>query len=172
MRETLPADDEAPAYYFKYIELVPRGDICAILETQRSEIPDWLSGISDEQSRFCHAPAAWSIREVVGHVNDTERVLAFRAFWFARRFDAPLPSFEQTIAAQHAGADVRAWASLLEEFRAIRGSTLAFFQHLPPDAWKRGGIASDHRFTVRALASIIAGHTIHHLGLLKQRLPG
>ena len=172
MRETLPADDEAPAYYFKYIELVPRGDICTILETQRIEIPDWLSGISDEQSRFRHAPAAWSIREVVGHVNDTERVLAFRAFWFARGFDAPLPSFEQTIAAHHAGADGRAWASLLEEFRAIRGSTLAFFQHLPPDAWKRGGIASDHRFTVRALASIIAGHTIHHLGLLKQRLPG
>ena len=151
MRETLPADDEAPAYYFKYIELVPRGDICAILETQWTEIPDWLSGISDEQSRFRHAPAAWSIREIVGHVNDTERVLAFRAFWFARRFDM-LSTAGQTYAAEIRPQNVlaifydRGESEVVVEPRGLRN--------------------------LRALASIIAGHTIHHVGLLKQRLPG
>jgi hypothetical protein len=107
---------EAPPYYFKYIDLVPRGDICAILDTQLTQTYELLSNISDDHSRFRYAPDRWSIREVAGHVNDAERLFTFRAFWFARGFDAPLPSFEQTVAAQHAGAEERSWVSHVEEF--------------------------------------------------------
>jgi uncharacterized damage-inducible protein DinB len=148
---------------------VPRGDICAILDTQLTQTYELLSNISDDHSRFRYAPDRWSIREVAGHVNDAERLFTFRAFWFARGFDAPLPSFEQTVAAQHAGAEERSWVSHVEEFRAIRSSTLEFFRHLSPDAWRRGGIASNSPFTVRALAHIVAGHVIHHVTILKQR---
>jgi hypothetical protein len=164
-----PERSEAPEYYFKYIDLVPDGDICAILETQRTETHDLLSGITEDHSRLRYATDKWSIRDVVGHVNDAERLFAFRAFWFARGFDTPLPSFEQTVAAQHAAADGRSWVSHIEEFRNIRSSTIDLFRHLPPDAWHRRGIASDNPFTVRALAHIVAGHVMHHVAIVNQR---
>jgi DinB superfamily len=160
---------EAPEYYFNYIDLVPPGDICARLDSQRREVDDLLRSVADERSRFRYAPDKWSIREVLGDVNDAERLFTFRAYWFARGFDAPLPSFDQTIAAQHAGADERPWLTHVEEFRAIRSSTLDLFRYLPLDAWRRTGIASGYSFTVRALAHIVVGHVIHHVTILKQR---
>jgi hypothetical protein len=164
-----PERSEAPAHYFRYIDLVPDGDICTFLGTQLTTTHDRLSDVTDERSRFRYAPGKWSIREVLGHVNDAERLFAFRAFWFARGFDTPLPSFEQTVAAQHAAADDRSWVSHIEEFRNIRSSTIDFFRHLPPAAWHRRGIASDNPFTVRALAHIAAGHVMHHVAILMQR---
>ena len=160
---------EAPPYYFNYIDLVPAGDICALLESQHREVDALLRGISDERSRFRYAPDKWSIREVVGHVNDAERLFTFRAFWFARGFESELPGFDQTIAALHAASDVRPWLSHVKEFHAVRSSTLDLFRHLPPEAWQRSGRASGYGFTVRALAHIIAGHTIHHVTILKER---
>jgi hypothetical protein len=109
------------------------------------------------------------VRQVVSHINDAERLFAFRAFWFARGFTSALPSFDQTIAARHADADERSLSSHVEEFQSVRTSTLAFFRHLSPDAWVRGGVASESLFTVRALAYIAAGHVIHHAAILKER---
>ncbi len=103
------------------------------------------------------------------HVNDTERLFAFRAFWFARGLDSSLPSFDQDAAVPLAGADARSWASHIEEFQAVRGATLTLFRGLPDDAWARRGIASGNPFTVRALAYICAGHVAHHVGVLKDR---
>ena len=104
-----------------------------------------------------------------GVLNDTERLFIFRAFWFARGFDSPLPSFDQNIAAAAAAADERSWKSHLDEFRSVRGATLAFFRNLPADAWARSGIASGNPFTVRALAYIAAGHNTHHVSILRSR---
>ncbi|HLN58016.1 MAG TPA: DinB family protein, partial [Thermoanaerobaculia bacterium] len=103
------------------------------------------------------------------HVNDTERVFVSRAFWFARGFDSPLPSFDQDISAAAARADEVSWASHVEEFRAIRLATLAFFRNLQGEAWSRSGIASGNPFSVRALAYITAGHTSHHAAILRER---
>jgi hypothetical protein len=166
---TIPERTEAAEYYFKYIDLVPAGDIREVLATQLPDTVALLRGISDERSRYRYAPGKWSIREVVGHLNDTERVLAFRALWFARGFDSPLPSFDENVAARHAAAGERSLDSHIEEFRSVRSSTLDFFRDLPPDAWLRRGIASDNPFTVRALAYIIAGHVIHHARILNER---
>ena len=116
-----------------------------------------------------YAPDKWSIRDVVGHLNDTERLFVMRAFWFARGFDTPLPSFDQHIAVLSAGAETRTLRSLVDEFQSVRSSTLTFFQNLPDEAWMRRGIASDNPFTVRALAYIGAGHVIHHLKILRER---
>ena len=102
-------------------------------------------------------------------MNDTERLFVFRALWFARGFDSPLPSFDQNLAVSMAGADDRSWDSHVEEFRAVRVATLAFFQGLPADAWTRRGIASGNPFTVRALAYISAGHAAHHVKILRER---
>ena len=99
----------------------------------------------------------------------TERALTFRALWFARGFDAPLPGYDQETAASGANADSIAWPAHVEEFRSVRLATLSLFENLPPEAWMRTGVASDYRFTVRALAFIAAGHVAHHLRILDER---
>ncbi|HYR47085.1 MAG TPA: DinB family protein, partial [Thermoanaerobaculia bacterium] len=111
----------------------------------------------------------WSIREVVNHVSDCERLFVSRAFWFARGFDSPLPSYDQEVSVSEAGADDVPWAGHVEEFRSVRLATLAFFRNLPDRAWMRRGIASDNPFTVRALAYIAAGHADHHASILRER---
>jgi hypothetical protein len=164
-----PDRTEAAEYYFTYIDQVPEGDICAILDAQSAATLALLQGISDEQSRRRYAPDKWTIRQVVSHVNDTERLFVSRAFWFARGFDTPLPSFDQNVAVSVAGADARSWSSHVEEFRTVRAATLSFFRNLPADAWRRRGVASGNPFSVRALAYIAAGHVTHHARILRER---
>jgi hypothetical protein len=164
-----PARSEAAEYYFTYIDQVPAGDARDILAAQLPQTLELLAGISEQRSLHRYAPDKWSIREVLGHLNDTERLFVFRAFWFARGFDTPLPSFDQNVAVAHAAANARSWQSHVEEFRAVRGATLALFQALPESAWDRRGTASGKEFTVRALAYLAAGHLEHHLTILKQR---
>jgi hypothetical protein len=165
----LPERNEAAPYYFTYIDRIQSNDILGVLETQLYETPALLLGISEEKSLHRYAPQKWSIRQVVNHINDCERVFLFRALWFARRFESPLPGYDQMICADSARADEVSWASHIEEFRGVRLSTLGFFRNLPADAWMRSGIASDNSFTVRALAYILAGHVSHHTAILQER---
>jgi len=160
---------EAAEYYFRYIDLVAGDDICAALRTQLPETLTILEGISEERSRHRYAPDKWSIREVLGHLNDTERLFVSRAFWFARGFETPLPSFDQNIAITTAGADERTWRSHVDEFRTVRAATLSFFENLPQEAWLRRGTASGNPFSVRALAYLAAGHVAHHVAILEER---
>jgi hypothetical protein len=164
-----PDRTEAAEYYFTYINQVPEGNIGQILEAQEPEAVELLRNISEERSLHRYAPGKWSIREVVSHINDTERMFAFRALWFARGFDSPLPSFDQDVAIRGASADDRPLSEHVEEFRAVRAATRALFQHMPADAWTRRGIASGNPFSVRALAYITAGHVAHHVRLLRER---
>ena len=159
---------EAAPYYFTYIDLVS-GDVLAAMQAQATDLLSELEAITDEQSLTRYAPGKWSLREVLGHLNDTERLFVSRAFWFARGFDTPLPSFEQEVAVAAAGAHERPWASLVEEFRTIRLATLTFFDNLPEEAWSRRGIASGNPFTVRALAYMTVGHVMHHMTIVRER---
>jgi DinB family protein len=164
-----PERAEAAPYYFRYIDLVPGEDVLPRLESQLGETLAFLGGITDEKSRHRYAPDKWSIRQVLGHVNDTERVFLFRALWFARGFDTPLPSYDEKKATTVAQADRFPWSAHVEDFRAARLSTLSFFRNLPPEAWMATGVASDNPFTVRALAYILAGHVAHHTAVLQER---
>ena len=164
----IPDRTEAIPYYFKYIDLVDGDDVCRVLERQLPDMLVLLQRISDERSLYRYAPDKWSVRQVVNHLNDTERLFTFRAFWFARGFDAPLPSFDQDAAVAAAAADRLPWSRLVEEFRDVRAASLALFQSLSPDAWTRRGIASDNPFSVRALAFLTAGHVTHHMKLLRE----
>jgi uncharacterized damage-inducible protein DinB len=164
-----PQPTEAASYYSVYIDRVSSDDVVDVLATQLEEAVDFFAGISEEQSLHRYAPEKWSMRELLGHINDTERVFMFRALWFARGFQDPLPSFDQEIGFTAAESDKVSWASHVAEFRAIRSATLAFFRNLPEDAWLRSGIASDSSVTVRALAYIVAGHVSHHLAILRER---
>ena len=165
----VPERTEAAPYYFTYIDRISSGDVVEELANQRREALEFFSGIFEEKSLHRYAPGKWSIRQVLNHVNDTERVFLFRAFWFARGFDSPLPSYDEKVAAGMARADEISWSKNVEEFDGIRRTTVDFFRNLPADAWMRNGTASDNSFTVRALAYIIVGHAAHHMAILREK---
>jgi len=164
-----PQEVEAVPYYFTYINQVPGDDVIAILERQLEESLAFFTALPEEKSLYRYAPEKWSIRQVLNHATDAERVFAFRALWFARGFETPLPNYDQNIAVSGAEADEISWAAHVEEFRRARLLTISLFRNMPAKAWMRSGIASDNRFTVRALAYIIAGHLTHHVAGLRQR---
>src|SRR5438034_11595675 len=164
-----PQPTEVASYYFTYINQVTGDDPISVIENQLTESLALFSKISEEKSLHRYAPEKWSIRQVLNHITDTERVFAFRALWFARGFDTQLASYDQEPAARGAEADRVSWAAHVEEFRRVRLSTISLFANLPSQAWARSGIASDNHFTVRALAYIIPGHFIHHVSVLRKR---
>jgi hypothetical protein len=164
-----PVRGEAADYYFTYIDQVPPGDVLAIMEQQAAEAAELFRRVPDDRSRYRYAADKWSVRQVVSHINDTERVFTFRALWFARGFDLPLPGFDQDIGIRHAGADERDWETHIAEFEAIRRASIMLFRTMPADAWTRSGIASDNPFTVSSLAYITVGHVAHHARILRER---
>lgn len=166
---TRPQSTEAADYYFKYIDLITSEDIVPAIKDQMGQTVQFLEGISEEQSLHAYAPGKWTIREVLNHVNDGERLFLGRAFWFARGFQDSLPSFDQEVAVQHAYANDTSWAELVEEFKNIRLATISFFKNMPDEAWSRSGVASENPVTVRALAYIIAGHVAHHTNVLREK---
>jgi hypothetical protein len=164
-----PAATEAAPYYFTYINQVDGEDALAVIERQLQDVLSVCKGISEERSLYRYGPDKWTIRQVLNHITDTERAFAFRALWFARGFEAPLPDYDQNIAAPGAEADRVEWTEHIEEFRRVRLATISLFQNLPTAAWMRTGIASNNRFSVRAMAFITAGHVTHHLKILRER---
>ena len=164
-----PAANEADPYYFTYIDRIASDDVLAALEAQRHTTLSVIANISENKSLHRYTPGKCSMRELLNHVSDTERVFLYRALWFARGFDTPLPSFDQDIAAPHAAADQFSWASHIADFSAVRAATLSFFRNLPAEAWTRTGVASGNPVSVRALAYIIAGHVAHHIAILEER---
>jgi uncharacterized damage-inducible protein DinB len=166
---TRPKTNEAADYYFTYIDLIPSDDIVAAIKEQFGQTVRFLEGISEEQSLKSYAPGKWTIREMLNHINDGERVFLGRAFWFARGFQDALPSFDQEIAVEHANANATSWAKHVEEFKTVRAATISFLDSLPEEAWSRSGVASDNPVTVRALVYIIAGHLAHHVNVLNER---
>ena len=161
---TAPDRTEAAAYYFTYMDQGREGEILETLNRQLGSTVALLEGIGEEQSQRSYAPGKWSIREVVGHVNDTERLFAFRALWFARALDAALPSSDQDIAMASAGSAALPLGRHIEEFAAVRAATVALFRNLPPDAWSRRGTASGNPFrstrsptSAPAISSIMCG---------------
>ena len=165
-----PSADEHAPYHAAYLKHVPDGDILGTLRRQVGQTLALLGGLSDGQAMTRQAPYSWTIKEVVGHLADTERILGYRALRFARGDQTPLPGFEQDDYVKYANSDAVPLDALADEFRAVRESSLRLFGNLPPDAWLREGRAFDTRFTVHALAYIIAGHEGHHLAILRERV--
>jgi len=168
-RSRKPERGEIADYYFKYVDRIGDGDIVEILRAQEAEAVAAFGGISEEKSLHRYAPGKWSIRESLGHVNDVERLFAFRALWFARMPESPQPSFDHDRAAVESGFDERPLADLLAEFRAVRAATCALFDGFSAAAWEGRGLASGNPFSVPGCAYIVAGHMAHHLRLLKEK---
>lgn len=167
-----PAADEHHPYFGKYISLVPESDAIEALEHQLADMLPLLRGLGEAQGALRYAPGKWSIKQVLGHMIDSERVFAYRAMRFARNDETPLPGFDENPYAEAAGSDARTLASLVEELESLRRSNIAMFAGLPADAWARRGAANGNPVSVRALAFISAGHGWHHIGIVRDRYLG
>jgi uncharacterized damage-inducible protein DinB len=166
---TRPDATEYAHYYEKYVSLVPKDDVVATLSRQLDETLSTLRGISETQADSRYAPDKWSIKELVGHVIDTERIFAHRAFRFARNDQTPLPGFEQDDYALASNFGNRQLSDIADEFEQVRRATLFLLRSLDDEAWLRRGLASDNEVSVRALAYILAGHETHHMQILRTR---
>jgi hypothetical protein len=164
-----PDPSEIATYYHRYIELVPPGDVLSHLRGQVEQTCALLAGLGADQAAHRYAPGKWSVRQVIGHLCDTERVMAYRALRFARGDATELPGFDENLFASNGGFDARAMTDLAAELRTVRAATVALFQRLDAAAGMRGGIANGNRMSVRSLAFVIAGHERHHVGILRER---
>ena len=164
-----PAADEYAPYYEKYVSLVPAGDIVETLERQLSDTLSLLRSVPEDRAGASYEPGKWSIKEVVGHVIDSERVFSYRALRFGRGDETPLPGYEQDDYVSAANFGARPLANIAEEFESARASTLALLRSFDAEAWARRGTANDNEVSVRALAHILAGHEAHHVGILRER---
>jgi uncharacterized damage-inducible protein DinB len=164
-----PGPDESIAYYHRYIDKVAGEDISDQLQAQLREVEQLFEGLTDRAALARYAAGKWSIKEIIGHLIDTERIFGYRLLRIARGDTTPLPGYDENAYTPEGEFDERPLDQLLAEFRAVRESTAALIEGLPAQAWERRGIANGQPISTRALAYIMVGHVTHHLGVLRER---
>jgi DinB superfamily len=164
-----PKENEYAPYYKKYIDTIEGDDIIWVLNKQINEFLDLLETIPEEKKTHSYADGKWTIAELLGHVIDTERIMAFRALWFARNDPNPLPGFEQDDFIKYSNFNRRTLRSFMDEFTHLRKSNNILFGSFGEEALHRIGVSNNKQVSVLALLYIIAGHLNHHLAILKER---
>ena len=164
-----PDTSEYAPYYGRYISLVGQGDIIGILESHAAETQRMLSSISEEQATLRYAPGKWSVKQLFGHVIDTERIFSYRALRIARGDQTPIEGFEQDAYVENGPFEKQTVGNIKEEYWSVRDCTLHLFRNLQPMDWTRRGTASGKEVSVRALAYMIAGHEVHHWNVLREK---
>jgi hypothetical protein len=164
-----PDASEYAPYFELYIKRVPDGDIVDTLRLQSRQFTDFLRSVGEERAGHRYQTGKWSVKEVVGHIVDTERIFGARALAIARGERAPLPSYDQDEYVEQADFDERTLADLMEEFDGLRRSHLVLFASFADDVWVRRGVAGGNEVSVRAIAWILAGHVIHHETVIRER---
>lgn len=164
-----PEKTEYAEYYERYVSLVEETDIVAVLEKQQTEMLEIFEAISEEKSHFAYGADKWTIKELIGHLTDGERIFAYRALRISRADETPIEGFEQDGYIENSNFNNTPFSALTEELLLARKSNLIFFKYLQDEAWSRAGTASGNPVSVRALAYIMAGHIRHHLKILNER---
>jgi hypothetical protein len=164
-----PDPSEHAPYYSRYIALVPGRDVVGALANQIQTTLDMLRAIPEERGSSSYAPGKWTVRQVIGHLGDVERILSYRALRISRNDRRSIEGFEPEDYVQYAPFEHCALSDLVDEFAQIRAATVSLFRDLDEEAWTRSGTASDAHITVRALAWIIAGHELHHRAILERQ---
>lgn len=168
MRKPLPG--EYAEYYHKYINQIPDGNIVDYLNSQLSEVESFLKTIPEEKSFYKYSKDKWSIKEVLGHILDCERIFSYRMLRFSRKdTENSLPGFEENSYIENSNYTNAQFAELIEEYVYLRKSILLMLRGFSEEMWTRKGIASNNPVTVRAIAYILAGHTLHHISIIKER---
>lgn len=168
-RSTRPVEGEFPSYMTRYFALVPEGDIVETLTRQRSELNQFLTAIPESKGDYRYGPDKWSIKEVIGHMADGERVFGYRALRFSRGDTTPVAGFDENAYVANSRFSSSRLSDLIDELDHLRHTSVHLFSHLDADGMARQGVANDINVSVRALAFMIAGHTNHHIGVLTDR---
>jgi uncharacterized damage-inducible protein DinB len=164
-----PGADESAPFYHGYIDKVPGEQIGEYLASQLREVEQLLAPLDDAAASFRYAPEKWSVKEVLGHICDAERIFAYRLLRIARADTTPLPGFDEDAYVPPAEFGARPIRDLVREFQAVRASTIALVEGLPSAGWQRRGQASGKAISTRALTYIMVGHVTHHLAVLRER---
>jgi uncharacterized damage-inducible protein DinB len=164
-----PAPGEYDPYYERYISLVKTDDLLATLEKQAQDTYALLSPLTAQQAEFRYAPGKWTVKEVLGHINDTERIMTYRILRISRGDQTPIEGYEQDDYVTNGNFDRRTISDLLQEFMAIRQSTIQLLRHLSPEAVERRGTANQKAISARAIVYVIAGHELHHRAILEEK---
>lgn len=164
-----PQPAEYAPYQKTYIDKVPDGDVLDILARQQDTLAQYFGDFPDERADFAYAEGKWTVKQVLGHICDTERIFAYRALRIARGDQTPLPGFDQDPYVEAATFTARTLADLAGEFIIVRENTLLLFRNLKDAQWNNLGTASGNPLSVRSCAYVIAGHTLHHLQILNER---
>ena len=164
-----PDLSRVPEFYHGYISKVKENDLMPALRNSTSELFDMLNAIPKEKYEYRYAEGKWTVKDVVQHMIDGERVFTYRALRFARKDDTPLPGFEENLFAQTAKADKRNWNDLVEEFSALRKASEAMFASFDNDQLEATGVANERSTYVLGIGYILAGHVLHHCQIIKER---
>jgi hypothetical protein len=164
-----PSKNEYPEYYVPYVDLVPEGDLVELLKENLEKTVSLFEGISEEVSLNRYAPGKWSIKEVLGHITDTERIMSYRLLRVGRGDQTPLAGFNENDYVHAAQTNNLSVKTILEDFKAVRTATITLIQNLPNEAWENKGNANGTEITTRAIAYIIAGHQMHHCKIVEER---
>lgn len=164
-----PEATEYAPFYANYISKVPGPDALRVLESQRTQMLQLFSSRGEREGNFRYAPGKWTVKEVLGHITDSERIFTYRALRIARGDQTPLPGFEQDDFVKNGAFGGRTLTNLAEEFGSVRGASIALFYSFGEEVWDRRGVASQKEVTVRALAFITAGHQMHHRAILEEQ---
>jgi hypothetical protein len=164
-----PEPAEYDPYYERYISIVPEGDVVSVLAHQRKDLAHLFHGASDSVGTFAYEEGKWTVKEVLSHLIDGERMFAYRVLRIARGDMTPIEGFEQDGYIENSHANSRSITELLDEFKLLRKANVMFFRNLELDDWTRVGIANNVEVSVRSLAWIMAGHIRHHVAILQER---
>lgn len=164
-----PQTGEYAPHFEPYIQVAPEAELVQFLQEQPKQLREKWASVSEEQANYRYAEGKWSVKEVIGHIADTERIMQYRMLRIARGDTTPLPGFEEELFARHAGFDRQSMEEIVKGFEIVRESTLALVRQLDDEAWARMGNVADYPATARAIAYIIAGHAEHHMRILNDR---
>jgi hypothetical protein len=164
-----PESNEYDPYYERYISLVENRDIIDALASQPTQLQDLVTGLPEDKGRFAYDEGKWSIKDVLSHLIDGERMFAYRLFRVSRGDATPIEGFEQDGYIENAHANSRSFADLLDEFSLLRRANLMLIKNLTDEGWMRVGTANNARISARALIYIMAGHIDHHLRILREK---
>jgi hypothetical protein len=164
-----PSNEEYNTYFERYVRLIPEGDICDILTQSLKNTTDVFSTVTEDRANYRYAPEKWSLKEVLGHITDNERIMSYRLLRIARGDKTPLAAYDQDVLMSGASFDTCSLTDLLEDYTIIRHATLTLLRGLTEEAWSRRGIVNDSESSARAWAYIIAGHELHHMNVIKEK---
>jgi hypothetical protein len=164
-----PSADKYPGYFHQYIDLVPEVDLRTAIAQQQLMVSDFLNSISEEKSSYSYAAGKWTIKEMLQHIIDTERIFAYRALCFARKDPNRLPGFEENEYAANVNANARTWKNLVDEFLAIRKSFEYLFASFSDETLENEGFANNSLLNVMVIGFVTIGHFYHHKNIIEER---